>query len=89
MKFDAHTLWLIHHASLGGVSGATGAKLPATLDEVQFPAVRMSHWGMALVLARHTGKEDPPLPTGMTEEERDTVLRRLDDQGLLPWRALG
>jgi hypothetical protein len=85
MNFDAHTLWRIHHTALGGVSGATGAKLPETLDEVQFPAVRMSHWGMAVVIARHTGEPDPPLPAGMTEAERDEVLLRLDEKALLPW----
>jgi hypothetical protein len=85
MQITAENLWLSHRAALGGVSGATGAALPATLDEVTFPAVRMSHWGMALVLCRNIGHEDPPIPQGMTQAEADVVLARLDDAGLLPW----
>ena len=84
MHITAENLWLSHRAALGGVSGATGAALPATLDEVTFPAVRMSHWGMALVLCRNLGYEDPPLPQGMTQAEAETVLERLGAAYLLP-----
>ena len=85
MHITAERLWLSHRAALGGVSGATGAALPATLDEVTIPAVRMSHWGMAVVLCRNLGHEDPPLPQGMTQAEAETVLARLDKAALLPW----
>lgn len=83
MNITAEILWMIHHAALGGVSGATGAALPERLDHVKFPAVRQSHYGMALVIARSTGGNDPPLPSDMTELERDEVIRRLDAKGFL------
>ncbi len=47
----AELLWLIHRAALGGVSAATGDKLPETLAENKFKAVKMSHYGMAVVMA--------------------------------------
>ncbi len=79
----AELLWHIHRTALGGVSGATGAPLPEQLEDVKFIAVKQSHYGMALVIARSTGAEDPPLPQGMTEAERDEVIRRLDEKGFL------
>lgn len=85
MNVTAEKLWLVHRAALGGVSAATGAALPVTLDEVPFPAVKAAHWGMAVVVCRFRLQGDPPLPAGMTAAEAQTILARLDEAGLLPW----
>lgn len=84
MDITAENLWLAHRAALGGISAATGATLPTTLDEVPFPAVKTAHWGMAAMVCRFRLQSDPPLPAGMTAAEAQTILARLEEAGLLP-----
>lgn len=80
----ANELWRIHHAALGGVSAATGAKLPEWLENVEFSAVKLAHWAMALVMARRAGLGDPLPPSGLKHDDEVLVLRRLAAANLLP-----
>lgn len=68
----AETLWLVHHASLGGRSSVSGAPLPATLSACPDGA-QAAHWGMALYVAHRMGLEEPPVPPGVSREKADEV----------------
>jgi hypothetical protein len=80
----AELLWLVHRAVLGGVSAATGDPLPPTLAENKIHAVKLSHYGMALVAARLAGQRMLPLPDGVTMAEAQMIGQRLGKAGLLP-----
>lgn len=69
-------LWRQHRAILGGKSAITGAALPETLGEC-VPAVRASHWGMALAVCLELGLEEPPVPDGVTAEDATRVRQSL------------
>lgn len=84
----AEEIWKIHRAALGGRSGVTGAQLPLTLAECN-SAVKLSHFGIALGIARRHGLPDPLVPQDVTDEQVKEIHRRLDDAGLLPWSTSG
>jgi len=83
-SITAEQLWLVHRTALGGVSAATGDQLPETLADNKFPAVKMSHYGMALVMARLANMADPRPPEGLTQWDCESVIHRLRQADLLP-----